>query len=182
MTTAHTAPEHVRDAAPVSPRRWTVGRPRIGDGAQLWRLARESKALDVNSSYSYLLWCRDFAETSAVARDEDGRPLGFVTGYLRPDAPGTLLVWQVAVDPSYRGFGIAGALLDHLSERVAGTGPLDAVETTITPDNEASERLFSAYARRHGADVRRTVLFPSGAFPAPGHEAEVLHRIAPLAF
>ncbi|MFF8415119.1 diaminobutyrate acetyltransferase [Streptomyces omiyaensis] len=182
MTTAHTAPEHVRDAAPVSPRRWTIGRPRIGDGAQLWRLARESKALDVNSSYSYLLWCRDFAETSAVARDEDGRPLGFVTGYLRPDAPGTLLVWQVAVDPSYRGLGIAGALLDHLSERVAGTGPLDAVETTITPDNEASERLFSAYARRHDADVRRTVLFPSGAFPAPGHEAEVLHRIAPLAF
>ncbi|MFC9734786.1 diaminobutyrate acetyltransferase [Streptomyces roseolus] len=182
MTTAHTAPEHVRDAAPVSDPSWTVGRPRAGDGAQLWRLARESGTLDVNSSYSYLLWCRDFADTSAVARAEDGRPVGFVTGYLRPDAPGTLLVWQIAVDAAYRGLGIAGALLDHLSERVAGTRPLDAVETTITPDNEASERLFGAYARRHGARVSRTVLFPSAAFPAPGHEAEVLHRIAPLAF
>ncbi|MFH8258232.1 diaminobutyrate acetyltransferase [Streptomyces roseolus] len=182
MTTAHTAPEHVRDAAPVSDPSWTVGRPRAGDGAQLWRLARESGTLDVNSSYSYLLWCRDFADTSAVARAEDGRPIGFVTGYLRPDAPGTLLVWQIAVDAAYRGLGIAGALLDHLSERVAGTRRLDAVETTITPDNEASERLFGAYARRHGARVSRTVLFPSAAFPAPGHEAEVLHRIAPLAF
>ncbi|MER6477271.1 diaminobutyrate acetyltransferase [Streptomyces filamentosus] len=182
MTTAHTAPEHLREEAPVSARDWTVGRPRTGDGAQLWRLARESGTLDVNSSYSYLLWCRDFAGTSAVARDADGRPMGFVTGYLRPDAPGTLLVWQVAVDAAYRGRGVAGALLDHLSERVAAAHPLDAVETTITPDNQASERLFGAYARRHGARVSRTVLFPSGAFPAPGHEAEVLHRIAPLAF
>ncbi|MGW6534542.1 diaminobutyrate acetyltransferase [Streptomyces sp. NPDC055051] len=182
MTTAHTTPEHVRDEAPVSARGWTIGRPRVGDGAQLWRLAQESGELDVNSSYSYLLWCRDFADTSAVARDAAGRPFAFVTGYLRPDAPRTLLVWQVAVDASHRGLGVAGALLDHLSERVAHAHPLDAVETTITPDNQASERLFSSYARRHGARVRRTVLFPSAAFPAPGHEAEVLHRIAPLAF
>ncbi|MFC9261170.1 diaminobutyrate acetyltransferase [Streptomyces hydrogenans] len=182
MTTAHTAPERVRDEAPVSARGWTIGRPRVGDGAQLWRLARESETLDVNSSYSYLLWCRDFADTSAVARDAAGRPVGFVTGYLRPDAPGTLLVWQVAVDAGHRGQGVAGALLDHLSERVADTHALNAVETTITPDNLASERLFSAYARRHGARVSRTVLFPAATFPSPGHESEVLHRIAPLAF
>ncbi|MFJ4214936.1 diaminobutyrate acetyltransferase, partial [Streptomyces hydrogenans] len=78
--------------------------------------------------------------------------------------------------------GVAGALLDHLSERVADSHALNAVETTITPDNLASERLFSAYARRHGARVSRTVLFPAAAFPSPGHESEVLHRIAPLAF
>ncbi|CAO0837892.1 L-2,4-diaminobutyric acid acetyltransferase OS=Streptomyces microflavus OX=1919 GN=ectA_1 PE=3 SV=1 [Streptomyces microflavus] len=55
------------------------------DGAAIWRIARDSEVLDLNSSYSYLLWCRDFAATSAVARGEDGEPIAFVTGYIRPE-------------------------------------------------------------------------------------------------
>lgn len=43
--------------------------PRIEDGAAIWRIARDSGSLDLNSSYSYLLWCRDFADTTVVARD-----------------------------------------------------------------------------------------------------------------
>lgn len=61
--------------------------PRVDDGAAIWRIARDSEVLDLNSSYSYLLWCRDFAATSVVARGADGEPVGFVTGYLRPEAP-----------------------------------------------------------------------------------------------
>ncbi|NEE35249.1 diaminobutyrate acetyltransferase, partial [Streptomyces sp. SID7982] len=57
-----------------------IDRPTVADGAALWRMAKDSKVLDVNSSYSYLLWCRDFAATSAVARDEHGEPIGFITG------------------------------------------------------------------------------------------------------
>ncbi len=72
--------------------------PRVDDGAAIWRIARDSKTLDLNSSYSYLLWCRDFAATSVVARDGAGEPVGFITGYVRPQQPRTLLVWQVAVD------------------------------------------------------------------------------------
>ena len=79
-----------------------IDRPAVADGAALWRIARDSKTLDLNSSYSYLLWCRDFAATSAVARDETGQPVGFVTGYTRPERPRTLLVWQVAVDEAFR--------------------------------------------------------------------------------
>lgn len=182
MTTAQTAPEHVRDETPAPPLGWTIGRPEVADGSRLRRIARESGVLDVDSPYSYLLWCRDFADTSAVARDAGGRVAGFVTGYLRPEAPETLLVWQVAVDAPYRGLGIAGVLLDHLSARVAAAHTLRAVETTISSGNLAAERLFSAYARRHGASVRQAVLFPPAAFPPPGHEAEALHRIAPLSF
>lgn len=179
-TTAHTT--LARSEAADLPEGWTIGRPEVADGSQLWRLARESEVLDVNSSYSYLLWCRDFADTSVVVRDGRGRAVGFVTGYLRPDAPRTLLVWQVAVDASHRGRGIAGTLLDALSRRVAGAHGIDAVETTITPGNTASERLFDAFARRHGARVDRAVLFPAAAFPGDSHDAEVLHRIAPLSF
>ncbi|MFF5970146.1 diaminobutyrate acetyltransferase [Streptomyces sp. NPDC012769] len=161
-----------------------IGPARPTDGADLWRLARGSGELDVNSPYSYLLWCRDFAGTTAVARDDSGRAVGFVTGYLRPEAPGTLFVWQVAVDGSYRGTGVAGRLLDALSARVAAEhGPI-RLEATVTPGNVASDRLFRSYARRHGATVTQEVLFPSAAFPDTpdadgGHEPEVLYRIGP---
>ncbi|MEL3948994.1 MULTISPECIES: diaminobutyrate acetyltransferase [Streptomyces] len=156
--------------------------PDVADGAAIWRIARDSKVLDLNSSYSYLLWCRDFAATSVVARDAGGEPVGFMTGYLRPDKPRTLVVWQVAVDHAQRGRGLAGALLDGLAAKVAARPGFDALETTISPGNTASERLFTSFAERHGARVERTVLFDAALFPGDdgGHEPEVLYDIAPL--
>jgi L-2,4-diaminobutyric acid acetyltransferase len=144
----------------------------------MWRIARDSKSLDLNSPYSYLLWCRDFARTSVVARDTDGKPVGFVTGYIRPDRPEALVVWQVAVDDSHRGRGLAARMLDDLAMRGAAEG-VRGIEATITPDNEASHRLFSSFGERHGARVEREVLFEGGMFP-DGHLPEVLYRIGPL--
>ncbi|MET9447705.1 diaminobutyrate acetyltransferase [Streptomyces cinerochromogenes] len=157
-----------------------IERPAPTDGAALWRLAKDSKTLDLNSSYSYVLWCRDFAATSAVARGVDGEPVGFVTGYLRPDRPRTLLVWQVAVDPAHRGRGIAARLLDGLAARLTAERGITELETTITPGNTASERLFTAFAERHGARVSRELLFPADLFPDGPHDPEVLYRIGPL--
>lgn len=155
--------------------------PRLEDGGAIWRIARDSGTLDLNSSYSYLLWCRDFADTSVVARGADGAPVGFVTGYIRPQKPQTLVVWQVAVDSAQRGRGLAGALLDGLTARVAQDMGVAGMETTITPDNTASNRLFTSFAERHGAAVAREVLFDGGLFPDGNHEPEVLYRIGPLA-
>ncbi|MEU6556849.1 diaminobutyrate acetyltransferase [Streptomyces sp. NPDC046915] len=159
-----------------------IDHPAVADGAALWRIAKDSKTLDLNSSYSYLLWCRDFAATSAVARDADGAPVGFLTGYVRPEQPHTLLVWQVAVDAAHRGRGIAAALLDGLTARLGAERGITCVETTITPGNTASDRLFTSYADRHGAALSREVLFDTGLFPDGPHEPEVLYRIGPLSF
>ena len=156
--------------------------PRVEDGAVIWRIARDSGTLDLNSSYSYLLWCRDFAATSVVARDADGTPVGFITGYLRPESPRTLLIWQVAVDAAARGRGLAAAMLDGLSRRTAEELGTEGIETTVTPDNTPSNRLFTSYAQRHGAAVTKEVLFETGIFPDPGHEPEVLYRIGPVVF
>ena len=167
-------------AAQADPAELQISRPSPADGAALWRIARDSKTLDLNSSYSYLLWCRDFASTSAVARDARGEPVGFVTGYVRPDRPRTLLVWQVAVDGAHRGRGLAAALLDGLVARASTAHRITAVETTITPGNTASERLFTSFAERHGAELEREVLFATDLFPDGPHDPEVLYRIGPL--
>ncbi|MEU5162217.1 diaminobutyrate acetyltransferase [Streptomyces sp. NPDC020875] len=155
--------------------------PTVEDGAAIWRIARDSEVLDLNSSYSYLLWCRDFAATSLVARGPGGEPIAFVTGYARPERPEALVVWQIAVDREHRGRGLAGALLDALTARVSADLGIREIETTVTPGNTASDRLFTAYAARHGARLERTVLFDGGLFPAGAdHEPEVLYRIGPL--
>ncbi|WP_328539465.1 diaminobutyrate acetyltransferase [Streptomyces sp. NBC_00344] len=157
-----------------------IDTPRVEDGAAIWRIARDSEVLDLNSSYSYLLWCRDFAETSVVARGSDGEPIGFVTGYLRPSRPEALVVWQVAVDGAHRGRGLAGVLLDALTAKVTAGGVVREIETTVAPDNTASDRLFSSYAERHGASLKREVLFDGGLFPEGTHQPEVLYRISPV--
>ncbi|GAA2417269.1 diaminobutyrate acetyltransferase [Streptomyces glaucosporus] len=152
--------------------------PGVEDGAAVWRIARDSRALDLNSSYSYLLWFRDFAATSVVARGDGGEPVGFTTGYVRPERPRTLVVWQIAVEERQRGRGLAAAMLDHLAARLRPRG-VRYLETTVTPANTASNRLFTVFARRHGAALGREVLFDGGLFP-DGHEPEVLYRIGPL--
>lgn len=167
---------------PEIPEGLKLDTPRLDDGAEIWRIARDSRTLDLNSSYSYLLWCRDFAATSVVARGADGRPVGFITGYIRPERPRTLLVWQVAVDESARGRGLAATMLDGLAARVGREFGVDGLETTVTPDNAPSNRLFTSFAARHGAPVEQETLFAADAFPETGHLPEVLYRIGPADF
>ncbi|MEZ0366744.1 diaminobutyrate acetyltransferase [Mycobacterium sp. pUA109] len=151
--------------------------PTVADGPALWQLAKDSATLDVNSPYAYLIWCRDFAASSVIA-EVDGRPAGYITGYRRPEQTATLLVWQVAVDDTHRGVGLASRMLDQLFTRALPEG-VTHLETSITPDNEASQRLFLAFARRWDAAVERSELFHAALFP-DAHLAEELFRIGPL--
>lgn len=151
--------------------------PTVADGPALWKMALDSVTLDVNAPYAYLLWCRDFAASSVIA-EVSGAPAGFITGYRRPDQPQTLMVWQVAVNDAHRGMGLAGRMLDHLATALVADGGTH-LETSITPDNEASRRLFGAFARRWAAELECSELFEASLFPE-SHLAEELFRIGPL--
>lgn len=170
MPLATKDPDHpVSENAPV-----VIRQPSVEDGAHMWRMARDSQVLDVNASYAYVLWARDFASTTVLATVA-GEPAGFVTGYLRPEDPKTLMVWQVAVDEQHRGRGLAGKMLHELTDQVA---PL-RLETTITPDNEASIALFTKFAETRDAELEREPVFDASVFP-DGHDTELLFRISPL--
>lgn len=161
--------------APSTLQDTVLRQPTVEDGGELWRMAGESQTLDVNTSYAYLLWCRDFGNTSLIA-EIDGDPAGFVTGYVRPESPHTLMIWQVAVDAAHRGRGLARTLLDGVVDRVP---QINRMETTITDDNEASIALFSSFASHRGARIRRHDLFGDEHFP-DDHDAERLYTIDPL--
>jgi len=145
----------------------------------MWRVARASGELDLNSSYMYLVFARDFAKTCRVALVKD-HVVAFVLGYRRPDDPDRLFVWQIAVDEQHRGSGLAGRLLDEvISTPVDDGSAVTHVETTITEDNTASRRLFASFAARWNAPLETSALFEAQDFP-DGHDAELLHRIGPF--
>jgi L-2,4-diaminobutyric acid acetyltransferase len=154
-----------------------IEKPTKSDGAAIWRIARDSKKLDLNSSYAYVLWCQDFADSSAVAR-VDGDAVGFVIGYRKQSAQDTAVVWQVAVDASQRGRGLAGRLLDGLCAALHADG-VRYLETTITPDNQASIALFESFAARWQTEMVRSDFLAAEDFPDE-HEQEDLYRIGPF--
>nr|WP_309224122.1 MULTISPECIES: diaminobutyrate acetyltransferase [unclassified Mycobacteroides] len=153
-----------------------MSHPLQSDARHMWRIARDSGVLDVNSSYSYLLWCTDFPSTSAVARVDD-KVVGFVTGYIRPS--GSLMIWQVGVDEAYRGKGLAATLLAWLADSLATLqGEPLIMETTVTQSNTASRALFAGFARRRDMNLVESNGFSADLFP-DAHEAEPLLRLTP---
>lgn len=164
----------------------TFRRPGASDGQRIWEIARDSRVLDVNSPYAYVLWSQDFSETSILA-EVDGTTVGFVTGYRRPTNPDTLMVWQVAVDNAQRGKQIAKGMLCELFTHCAQTGVV-AINTTISPDNQASQRLFAGAARTLGLRFSREPFFSADLFPTDGetgssesasHQPEDLYLLTP---
>ncbi|MCF7820835.1 MAG: diaminobutyrate acetyltransferase [Mariprofundaceae bacterium] len=156
--------------------------PTIEDGPSIYDLVNRSKPLDVNSRYLYLLQCSHFANTCAVA-ESDGSVQAFISAYVRPDQPDTLFIWQVAVDASLRGQGIAGRLLGHLLDRQHLAG-IRFVEATVNPSNNASQNLFASLARKSACEMTESMLFEahllSDGTDEGAHEADILLRVGPI--
>lgn len=157
--------------------RVVLRRPTSADGAAVHALVGRCPPLDWNSTYAYLLLCLHFADTCVLA-ESDGRPLGFLSAYRPPARPGSVFVWQVAVDGELRGRGVARAMLDELLSREA-VRDAEWLETTVTPSNAPSRALFERLARDLGVECRMEELFPEAAFGGR-HEPEILYRIGPL--
>jgi L-2,4-diaminobutyric acid acetyltransferase len=154
-------------------------RPTRLDASRMHALVRASPPLDENSTYAYLLVCTHFSDTSVVAELDD-RLLGFVSAYLEPAAPGVVFIWQVAVAPSARGLGVGRRLLREVLARPS-CAHARFLETTITPSNDASWRLFRALARELGTRCESVATFSGAEVGGEAHEDEQLLRIGPLA-
>lgn len=160
--------------------RIVIRRPTVSDGAEIWRVVKESGTLDLNSAYLYLLLCKDFAETCVVAQ-QGQRLVGFVTGYEPPDRDSVIFLWQIGVDPACRGKGLGKRMLRTFLDQATARGAT-LLETTISPSNQASQALFRGLARDLGASCEVLPCFAPHHFPAhSGHEAEELYRIGPIA-
>ncbi len=151
--------------------------PVADDGYPIYTLIKNSPPLDLNSAYLYLLQSTYFSQTCAVAEVNEA-VAGFLSGFIKPTAPDTFFLWQVAVGENLRGQGMARKLLNWILEQPA-CREVRYLETTITPDNAASWALFQAFARDRQAPLNDEVLFSKQQLGG-SHEPEVLVRIGPF--
>ncbi|WP_081243652.1 diaminobutyrate acetyltransferase [Sporosarcina sp. P33] len=152
--------------------------PTVEDGKFIWQLIKDTQVLDLNSSYSYLLWADQFSETSIIV-EEDGKLVGFISGFIQPKAQDTLFIWQVAVDESARGKRLASRMLHAILQSDACRN-IRYLEATVTPSNIPSTKLFKGLARDLQTECTITEGYTEDQFPGGGHESEELFRIGPF--
>ena len=149
-------------------------KPHLHDGQGIYELVKNCPPLDLNSRYLYFLQADHFADTCVLA-ELDAKVIGFISGYIRPDAPHTLFVWQVAVASHMRGKKLAKALLKTLIKNQAHRARVDTLSTTIGPSNTASQNLFTSFSKSYGLEIRQENYLDADQFGEDGHEAELLY-------
>ncbi|CAH7232505.1 L-2,4-diaminobutyric acid acetyltransferase [Vibrio chagasii] len=149
--------------------------PSADDGDDIFNLIAQCPPLDTNSSYCNFLQSTHFSKTCLIAR-YDGEVSGFISGYLKPEDPTTLFVWQVAVSPKYRGKGLARQMLRALLSREVLQG-VRAIETTITRDNVASWALFKKVDAQNGQKGSVSTFLDQTTHFKGKHDTEYLYRI-----
>lgn len=154
----------------------SLRQPVAEDGAALHNLIKRCPPLDQNSRYCNLLQVSHFSDTAVVA-ERNGSLCGFVSGYRIPGREDVLFVWQVGVSPEGRGQGLAPKMLRSLLQRHPDVAYL---ETTVTPDNQASAAVFEKVADTLDAPLEKSVLFHSEPHFEGQHDEEVLFRIGPF--
>lgn len=173
-----TAKPQLTSQVAQEPLRLTLARPDPQDAAAIRHLIRNCHPLDLNSTYAYLLLSRYFRDTCVIARG-NSRLLGYVSAFRAPADPGVLVVWQVAVHPDARGQSLGPRMISHLLKQ-AGPGRVTRIETTVSPSNQASIRMFESVARHLDAPIRKGPLFSTEMFGDEPHEAEDLYAIGPF--
>lgn len=157
---------------------FSLEQPTKEDGQGMWSLVKES-SLDLNSAYKYIMMAEYFSETCVVAK-ERGEVVGFITGFIQPEHPDVIFVWQVGVDSSQRGKGVASKMLNELVSRDV-CKHVRYLEATITEDNKASQSLFKRLAKDHDTIYEIQECFPEDVFPEEDQKAEYTYRIGPFA-
>ncbi len=147
-------------------------RPKLADGINIHQLIANSPPLDVNSSYLYFLQSSHFADTCVLA-ERDGEILGFVSGYIRPDKPTELFVWQLVVSENGRGQGVAKSLVrQQIAQSLAIAPALKSISCTISPSNLASQGVFKSLGKHFGLQLEVKEFLTEAHFAGTDHEAE----------
>ena len=152
-------------------------KPKKENAKEIFTLIKDTKILDLNSEYLYLLQTTHFSDYCCVALLEN-KVVGFVSGYIHPQHTDVYFVWQVGVDSGMRGQGLASQMILSILNR-ENLKNINYVHTTISPSNLASQRVFEKLAKKFNVAVEKKILFEIKDF-CNGHEEEVLYTIGPI--
>ena len=149
--------------------------PSAEDGNAVFKLISECHPLDTNSMYCNLLQCTHFANTS-VAANYQNQLVGFISGYIIPERPDTLFIWQVAVAKKARSQGLATRMLAEILNR-SQCRRVSYLETTITQSNQSSWALFNRLTDKLSTQMKTSLMFDKDIHFKGKHDSEILVRI-----
>ncbi len=152
--------------------------PKLKDSKKIFSLIKNSKPLDLNSEYAYMLICEHFKDTSVIAEIEK-KIVGVITGYVIPNEPDTLFIWQVAVDKDFRGKRIPYFMFENLLSR-KNLSNIKRIKTTISPSNSASQKMFEKFSVKLECSIERRKYITQNDFLIGEHEDETLYTIGPF--
>jgi len=157
-------------------KRISVSTPTKNSGYAIYKLIERCQPLDLNSSYLYFIQSHYFQKTCALATCSND-VIGFVSGFMDPLKENTLFVWQVAIDEPFRGHGLAQTLINYILQQNLNT---EFIETSITEDNLASQKLFSKLSKHLNTVITQEKFLDQQTHFLKQHESEYLFRIGPF--
>lgn len=153
-----------------------IRRPRAEEGSAIWSLVRRSESLESDGGHVLALLVSRFADTCLVAEAE-GALIGFVGGYRTPTPPHSVLLWQIDVDPEFRGKGLGHALL-HALIRCPGCADVEYLEAALESSHVACKRLLEGFARE--LETSCEVTSGGSETRSKGGNGQELLRIGPI--
>lgn len=148
-----------------------IRRPTKDDIEDIYNLIRNSKTLDLNSEYLYLLLSTHFSSTCRVAI-YNNIVIGFTSSYVLPDDSSMLFIWQIAVDENFRGKNIAFLMIND----IIATIDISHISATIAPSIKSSKRVFEKIATHYNTNLISRKFFSKDDFSSC-HEEELLYTI-----
>ncbi|WP_010479190.1 ribosomal protein S18-alanine N-acetyltransferase [Thermococcus zilligii] len=116
---------------------------KIFDIPEIMRIERESFS-EAYPRGLFLVFLENNPDTFLVA-EYNGKVIGYVMAYLRPDLEGHIM--SIAVDPAYRGNGIGSALLTEAIERLIQKGAR-YIGLEVRVSNEKAIGLYERFGFR----------------------------------
>lgn len=118
-----------------------------GDSEGIRKLVEKCEPFVVaHNLYVYWILENYYPHTSFVSGEEK-KIIGFL-GAMPATDKGCIFLWQICVHPDYRRGGIAYKLIKALLD-VQKEFKIKHIQFSITDENEASKRMFGAYAERN---------------------------------
>jgi ribosomal protein S18 acetylase RimI-like enzyme len=124
------------------------------------------------------LWMQHFTGTSWFVEDADGKPIGFLVGFVSPDHPDQAYIHMVATSPNHRQAGLGRALYERFFEDMKSRG-VRRVTAITWPANRVSVAFHSAmgFTPESGPGTQRLYGTPAFAdYDAEGEDRTVFTR------
>jgi GNAT superfamily N-acetyltransferase len=124
------------------------------------------------------LWFQHFTGTSWLAEDAQGRPIGFLVGFVSADHPDEGYIHMVGTDPNHRRGGLGRALYERFFDDMRDRG-IRRVSAVTWPGNRGSVAFHRALGFQPAQGVGTQNLYGTPAYPdydADGDDRVVFTR------